>query len=59
MTREQELHYLKGQLKILEALKSKRFTPCRQSVALKHYIESQTISVESDIQTIENELYEN
>lgn len=59
MTREQELYYLKGQLKILETLKSNRFTPCRQSQTLKHYIESQTISVESDIQTIENELYEN
>jgi hypothetical protein len=59
MSRNEELHYLRGQLLILEKLQGERFTPCRQSNALAHFLKSQTISVKADIKKIEDELRQN
>lgn len=51
----QEYYFKKGKLEIIKKLKTERFKPCRQSNALKHFLDSQKIHLESELERLTNE----
>lgn len=52
----QEYYHKKGQLKVIERLRGERFKPCRHSNQLKHYLESQYVSLTIDLETLEHQI---
>lgn len=51
----QEYYYNKGKLEVIDKLQSDSFTPCRQSNKLKHYLDTQKIHLESELERLTNE----
>lgn len=54
----QEYYFNKGKLEVIKKLQSERFKPCRQSNQLKHFLDSQKIHLESELERLSNEYNE-